>query len=124
MRKLCFFCLLAGSLLGCAREKSTGDWVRQLKDPDASLRLQAIKALKDRISEAAVVPALTETLKDDNAFVRRDAALALGKIGPDARPALPALTATLKDREHSVRKAAADALKKIDPEAAARKGIK
>src|SRR5262245_39642885 len=66
-------------LLGCAAEKGTGDWVEQLRDKHTSRRLEAIKALRGRSTEAAtVVPALTRALKDQSAFVRRDAAEALG----------------------------------------------
>lgn len=111
-------------LAGCGG-KSTGDWAAQLRSGDASQRLHAIRALEDRGAEAAVVPALAEALKDENAFVRRDAARALGKVGPEARPAVPALLAAArKDRERSVRKAVAEALKKIDPTAAQQAGVR
>jgi HEAT repeat protein len=123
MKNLWPVCLVV-LLPGCGREKSAGDWVAQLKDPDASLRLQAVKALAEQGTEPGVVQALADSLKEENAFVRRDAAHALARIGPAARPAVPALVAALKDREPSVRKATAGALKKIDPEAAAKKGIR
>ena len=50
--------------------------------------------------------------------VRRDAAWALGDIGPAAHDAVPALVAALKDNVAEVRRAAAAALEKLDPAAA------
>ena len=75
-----------------------------------------------RTERDLVVPALAGALKDENAFVRRDAAEALGKIGREAREATPALAAALKDRNHAVKKAATEALKKVDPQAAMKAG--
>jgi hypothetical protein len=115
---------LAVVVAGCGA-KSTGEWVEQLRSPDASLRLHAVKALGERGSEkAVVVPALGEALKDEDAFVRRDAARALGRLGPEARPAVPNLVAALRDKQLGVRKAAAEALKSIDPETAAQRGVR
>jgi HEAT repeat protein len=65
-----------------------------------------------------VVPVLTESLKDSDGFVRRDAAAALGNFGEDARSAIPALLAMNRDKEQ-VRRAAGEALGKIDSKAAA-----
>ena len=50
--------------------------------------------------------------------MRRDAAWALGDIGPAAHDAVPALVAALKDNVAEVRRAAAAALEKLDPAAA------
>jgi HEAT repeat protein len=47
-------------------------------------------------------------------MVRRDAARALGSIGPDATSAIPALTRALQDKDMRVRSAAAKALKEIE----------
>ncbi len=44
-------------------------------------------------SAAEAVPALIETLDDEVSWVRNDAVIALGKIGPAAEAAIPALTA-------------------------------
>ncbi len=64
------------------------------------------------------VHALSAALKDNDARVRRDAAWALGDIGPAAHDAVPALVAALKDNVAEVRRAAAAALEKLDPAAA------
>jgi vesicle coat complex subunit len=123
VRKLLGVCLVV-VVAGCGA-KSTGEWVEQLRSPDASLRLHAVRALGERGSEGAVVvPALAEALKDEDAFVRRDAALALGKLGPEARQAVPGLLAALRDKKPAVRKAAAEALKTIDPETASQRGLR
>ena len=69
-----------------------------------------------RIGRAAV-PSLIQTLGHRDPQVRRQAALVLARIGPDAADAVPELTAMLDDPEESVRKAAARALGQIGPEA-------
>ncbi len=66
----------------------------------------------------AAIPALKEALVDDNPQVRRQAAQALGKMGPDAAPAVSELTHALSDADPTVREAAAQALGKIGPAAA------
>jgi HEAT repeat protein len=59
------------------------------------------------------VPALGDALGDSEWAVRRQAAIALGHIGPDARPAIPALQKVSRDPDPLVRKAAQQALKQI-----------
>jgi hypothetical protein len=107
---------------GCSG--STSHWIAELKSPEPANRVQAIRKLQDRKSDAAeIVPALIEALKDDVIEVRRTAAGTLGSFGADARSAVPALTAALKDREPGVRRTAAQALKQIDPDAARKAGV-
>jgi len=69
-----------------------------------------------RIGRAAV-PSLIQTLGHRDADVRRQAALVLARIGPDAADAVPELTNLLDDTEQDVRKAAARALGQIGPAA-------
>lgn len=52
-------------------------------------------------------------LKDKNEDARDNVASALGKIGPDAKPAVPALTEALEDENRRVRVSAHGALKKL-----------
>lgn len=99
---------------GCA--KSTTHWTEQMKSTESVQRLHAVHTLKGRVTEPLiVVPALVEALKDEDPFIRRDAARALGKFGPDAVDAVPPLRVLLTDKEPSVRKAAAQSLKQIVP---------
>lgn len=59
------------------------------------------------------VPSLIEGLNDKNPEYRREAALALSEIGPEAAASVPALINAFKDSDWTVREAAADALGKI-----------
>lgn len=61
----------------------------------------------------AAVPALTEALTDSREVVRREAAAALGRIGPKAAASLPALEQLLRDRDSAVRQAAEQAIAAI-----------
>ena len=56
---------------------------------------------------------LAELLRDPEWTVRRQAAIALGQIGPDAKAAIPALESLVRDPDHLVRKAAVESLRKI-----------
>jgi HEAT repeat protein len=108
---------LALFVAGCGTHKSTDDYLRQLKDADPVLRREAVREIADRDADLAI-PALTESLRDENLYVRHDAAIALGKFGLSAAAAIPALTAALNDKEKSVRTSAAASLKKISPSTA------
>ena len=55
-------------------------WIAALRDPDAEVRGQAVRALGYRRMQAASA-ALTDALKDPDAAVRMRAAVALGRIG-------------------------------------------
>jgi HEAT repeat protein len=59
------------------------------------------------------VPVLINTLKNQDARVRRRAAVMLGWTGPLGKDALPALETAAKDADRQVRSAAAEALKII-----------
>jgi HEAT repeat protein len=105
--------------LGCA--PSTADLAKQSTADNVGKRLQAIHEIqKPGNDKQLAIAALIEALKDDNSYVRRDAARALGHIGADASDAVPALLGRLRDPEPSVRKAVAWAIKEIDPAAAAK----
>lgn len=116
MHKVRHFLLLIG-LLACGCGKgSTSHWLEQLKASEPLRRIEAVHTLQERKEDAdQVVPALTEALQDENTYVRRDAARALGSFGAAANSAIPALRAARRDREPSVRKAADIALSRIDP---------
>jgi HEAT repeat protein len=71
----------------------------------------------------SAVSVLAEALQCPDWRVRRQAALYLREMGPEAKAAVPALVQVLKDDFKGVRTAAADSLTKIDPEEASRQGI-
>ena len=48
----------------------------------------------------ATVPDLTKLLRDEIPSIQREAAEALGKIGPDAKTAVPALLTLLNDKNN------------------------
>jgi HEAT repeat protein len=62
---------------------------------------------------AKAVPLLTSALKDPDAQMRKQAATALGQLGPAAKAAVPALTEAARDGDPGVAQAAAEALKAI-----------
>jgi HEAT repeat protein len=107
----------------------TLDAMANLGEPAVPVLIETLKDGKSRywacvvLSEIgtkaqAAVPALTDALKDSQAYVRREALLCLGHIGPAARPATDAIIGLLNnDDQPTVRAAAAFALAKIGPDA-------
>jgi HEAT repeat protein len=113
-RSLALLALFAAA--GCG--KSTADLAALAHSEDPATRIHAVHELPGRAGGPdAAVPVLVEKLKDENVYVRRDAARALGQFGPSAAGAVSHLRALLRDRESSVRRAAAQALGQIDPTA-------
>src|SRR5687768_5739958 len=53
-------------------------------------------------ADPAALKALGEALKDSEAAVRKNAALALGRLGEKSEPAVPALVQALKDPDLDV----------------------
>ncbi|MFO0905493.1 MAG: HEAT repeat domain-containing protein [Pirellulales bacterium] len=64
------------------------------------------------------VPALVEALRSHDPEIRLQAADTLARIGPGAEQAVPSLTELLEDEDIRIRKAAARALGQIGPKAA------
>ena len=60
------------------------------------------------------VPALMQTLRSDDIYIRENSAAALGKFGNQAKPVVNALHKALEDPDANVRQQAAMALKRID----------
>jgi HEAT repeat protein len=87
---------------------------KALEDPDGSVRVAALDALTDFGEPGAEV--LAKAL--ENSETRYWAALALGEMGPKAKPAVPGLTSAVKDERAEVRHEALAALAKIGPDAA------
>jgi len=126
--------------IGHATNQVVSPLVTALESNDNSLQIRqnAAKALGN-IGQIAIpaIPHLITALKDKEGCataledtdwwgileyhdgdVRSTAAEALGKIGPDAVPAVPSLMTALKDQEAFVQIAAAEALGQIGPTAA------
>jgi HEAT repeat protein len=62
----------------------------------------------------AAVPSLIGVLESGNRVAQQNAAMALGRIGPEAEAAIPALTGALQDTHPWVQAEAANALEKIN----------
>jgi hypothetical protein len=65
--------------------------------------------------EPSHVASLIDKMRDKSAVVRRDAAVALSRIGAAAKDAVPQLITPLKDPDRNVRSGAASALRRIGP---------
>jgi len=124
-------CLSLGSLLlmssyVAADEVKKEDLPRLMKDMKSGLPKVRADAARDighlgaiRSSDVKeAVPKLMELVKKDkDASVRKEAALALGKVDPDPNEAVPILMDALKDKAVPVRVAAAQALGELGPAA-------
>jgi HEAT repeat protein len=115
-------------VLGCigpTAKAAIPSLLRRARDPNNSVRLNAVFALSQIHADAeSVVPALIESLSDSDALARANAADGLGNFGTAAKSAVPALVQSLNDTDRIAREHAEWALKKIDPEAAAKAGVK
>ncbi len=100
-----------------ARLKAIAVLVHVFQELDVEyLRSDLIFAFETLGPDAAIIQALEQALDDDNAFIRRYAAWALGRFGPAARESLAALThASLTDKDLEVRASAALAIQQITP---------
>lgn len=112
-----------GKQAGAALVRLGGDAVDALKasvaKPQVRLPILEILAAIGPAGKAAM-PEVTAALSDDDAFVRGEAAVALGAIGTEAAPAVASLEAILADEgeEPGTRYSAAYALGRIGPAAA------
>ena len=109
---------------GCQTpEQKVEKLIRQLRDDGISVHEQspALSAQLKRKRNAAIlklgkdiqisaVPALIQLLQDQKASIRRNAASALGQIGPEAKDAVSALIQSLQDQDEWVRSNTAWAL--------------
>jgi HEAT repeat protein len=102
--------------------KEIPDLIEALKDKEPRVRAAAAEAIgqycrADPEVAKDAIPQLTELLKDVEASVRVQSAFALGRMGPNAAPAVAVLAElTVKDKQASVRKEAAKTLAAIGPE--------
>jgi HEAT repeat protein len=103
-------------IAGCSKSrKPVPDLIKDLKNQDEAVRIQAANALAedppldDEVAPAALAAALT----DSSPYVRTGAARALGALGAKAEGAVPALEKAQKDKDGQVAQAATEALEKI-----------
>jgi HEAT repeat protein/outer membrane protein assembly factor BamB len=90
-----------------------------LQHPRVSIRRSAADALIDLAPDTErIQAALRGALEDEDSFVVRDAARALGALGEKAAPSIPSLVKALPHGEPHVRIYAAEALASIGPKAA------
>jgi HEAT repeat protein len=87
---------------------------RDPKDPD---RVEAAFGLWSVAHSPEAISLLADALADQNEYARTAAAVYLGSVGPEAKPAVPALIRVLSDRRFTVRGGSATALGKIGAEA-------
>ncbi len=107
-----FMCLLA--LAGCSKAPPTDELIGDLNSAEEGDRIKAARWLQHRQGEATkVVPALIESLKDEEADVRWSAAIGLGYFGAEAESAIPALEKAQSDTDARVREGARVAISRI-----------
>jgi HEAT repeat protein len=132
-----FRSLLIGLLVvlaGCEAEpsydgRSMAVWQADLKSPDYMARWRALTVLTQLYAKQPealrrVLPQITELLQDDETLVRKQAAMAVNALGPEAKPALPLVLKLIRDRDPEVREWAGRAAKAIDEEAAFNAGVR
>lgn len=104
--------------IGPAAKSATASLHKLTQSEDTLLRLMAICAIL-RIDPVAsdlvktAQPILAEGLKHGREYVRVEAAMTLGEMGPLAKESLPALETAARDSSRAVRSAATAAIKKI-----------
>ncbi len=103
-------------LYGQTAREAAPALIGELNDKDVSLRVNAaitlgIIGLPEKDLPAGVTGLMRMLNNESQSIVRYQAAMAIGRLGPDARAAIPALLATAKDTSSwEIRKAVAFAL--------------
>lgn len=95
--------------------KKLTEWIDALKDENNLTRREAADALRAVDSDAAdlLVPALTERLKDDDAYFRQLSAYVLGHPRATPEKVVPPLDTALHDKDKNVRQQAAMTLVQV-----------
>ena len=98
-------------LMGAEARPAIDKLVLTMGDDNRLVQKEASLALRNIGKTAA--PALRQALTNSNPRIREGAALALGKMGAAADPAIPDLIQLLTDRDYEVKNAAEFALRRI-----------
>lgn len=107
--------LAIAELFSTAPSASVNDWTEDFASEDTLVCEAAVQSLVARGPQ--VTSQLVGALEDKRESVRRQAAITLGRLGPDASGAITALTTVLEeDNDETVRRAAAMALASIGGE--------
>lgn len=114
-------CSVAAGLapkVGIPAERGVSALIPLLKGPHSVVAARALSEYRG--AAAAALESLVVLMHDGSARVeaRWNAARTIGKIGPDALPALPDLIAELDNPEDTIREHAAEAIGDIGPAAA------
>ncbi|MBN1844605.1 MAG: sulfatase-like hydrolase/transferase [Sedimentisphaerales bacterium] len=98
------------------RTRALRECSRLLADDSWSVRAAAARALCEWGRADKGLPVLVEALQGANGSGRHYAAVALGRIGPAARPALAAIQASLKDSNGYVARVSRNTLQRLQKE--------
>jgi len=128
--------LVAGARSNGIRSASVALLVQALTNESPGIRLESTKALREiglqkwldtnltaesdaqlRTWAKSAVPALVQSLKDPDTFVRANAAITLGFLGHESGTVVPALVQALQDSEGRVGRSAAKALGRMRADA-------
>jgi len=94
------------------------NWLKERDSDDTLKRIVLFQLARQLGADARdIVPAIVPYLDDPDWHRRREAADALGVIGPPARAALPALRTAMADKDRNLRFAAAQAIWHISGDA-------
>ncbi len=93
--------------------------IKALESRNPILRKAAQRALKNIdpnwAKSRVVISTLMTALLNQELYIRKSAAQALGNIGPEAREAIPSLISAMKNSSYSMREELVKALAKIEP---------
>lgn len=119
-----FYAIDALGFIGPPAKEAVPSLLRWATNTNLHVLCSAMHALV-RISEEPdlVLSVLTNALHSPVPVVRMNAVLALGELGPVAKPAVPALVEMSNDSVPDVGRKAANALKAIETGAAAKAGV-
>lgn len=101
--------------IGLSSQEALSIFSRSIEDEDESIREYSIIALghQGRAARPVIQALIKRLLKDPIFDIRKDAAWALGEIGPEAKEAIPHLVEALQDEFEFVRREAIESLSKI-----------